>query len=115
MDKIVTFFSSIYDVSVCVCVCALAEDRLPPKEIANKEFILKEGERKKVTTDFLSFTDVDSEPGALLYQVLEGPHLGHLELNLQPGITIDFYCLEEWMCVSTCMLVCLWGCVYLCV
>lgn len=98
-----------------VCVCALAEDRLPPKEIANKEFILKEGERKKVTTDFLSFTDVDSEPGALLYQVLEGPHLGHLELNLQPGITIDFYFLEEWMCVSTCMLVCLWVCVYLCV
>ena len=63
----------------------ISEDRFPPSEVANKEMVVKEGERQKITTDFLSFTDVDSEPGSLLYQVFEGPDLGHLELTKDPG------------------------------
>lgn len=64
------------------------EDRFPPAIIANEELVMEEGARKKITTKFLSFTDVDSEPGSLLYQVFEGPSLGHIELSKAPGVPV---------------------------
>ncbi|XP_035826399.1 extracellular matrix protein FRAS1 [Aplysia californica] len=64
------------------------EDRLYPIEVNNKEFLVEEGGTAKLTTDVLSFTDADTEPGSLTYAVLEGPDLGHLELVGQPGVPI---------------------------
>ncbi|XP_041363241.1 extracellular matrix organizing protein FRAS1-like isoform X2 [Gigantopelta aegis] len=65
------------------------EDHFPPKQVANKEFSITEGKSKKITTDYLSFTDIDSEPGSLQYTVLSGLHLGHLELTSQPGVPVS--------------------------
>ena len=53
--------------------------------MSNKELVVKEGDRQRISTEFLSFTDVDSEPGGLLYHVFDGPELGHIELTSQPG------------------------------
>ena len=59
---------------------------MPPKLIANKEMIIPEGSKVKITTEFLSFTDEDSEPRLLHYYLLTAPSLGHLELTGNPGI-----------------------------
>ncbi|XP_076458587.1 LOW QUALITY PROTEIN: extracellular matrix organizing protein FRAS1-like [Babylonia areolata] len=69
----------------------VVEDRFPPSRVSNEELVVKEGERERITTDFLSFTDLDSDPGSLLYQVLEGPHLGHLELAEEPGVPVNSF------------------------
>lgn len=66
---------------------AFPEDRIPPQMVANRELVVSEGAEAKVTTDFLSFTDVDSEPGSLQYFLLSAPLLGHLELTENPGTT----------------------------
>lgn len=63
-----------------------ADDRIPPREVANKELICEEGGRMTITTDYLSFTDDDSETSTLLYILLEAPKLGHLENVQNPGL-----------------------------
>ncbi|XP_033757797.1 extracellular matrix protein FRAS1-like [Pecten maximus] len=65
------------------------EDRIPPQMLANKELVVSEGAEVKITTDNLSFTDVDSEPGTLQYFLLSAPLLGHLELTDNPGVPIS--------------------------
>lgn len=65
----------------------MTEDHLPPVKVNNKEFLITEGKREKLTTDFLSFTDTDTDPGSLTYKIMKGPQLGHLELLRQPGIS----------------------------
>lgn len=53
--------------------------------LANQELVVSEGSEAKITTEFLSFTDVDSEPGSLQYFLLSAPILGRLELTDNPG------------------------------
>ncbi|XP_069123568.1 extracellular matrix organizing protein FRAS1-like [Argopecten irradians] len=65
------------------------EDRIPPQMLANRELVVSEGAEVKITTDNLSFTDVDSEPGSLQYFLLSAPLLGHLELTDNPGVPIS--------------------------
>ena len=48
-----------------------------------------EGESTKLTTDFLSFTDSDSEPAGLTYALLEGPSLGELFIVGNEGEELD--------------------------
>ena len=45
-----------------------------------------EGGRSTITTEFLSFTDDDTEPTLLSYLLLQPPQYGHLELSLEPGM-----------------------------
>ncbi|CAG5116316.1 unnamed protein product, partial [Candidula unifasciata] len=70
------FFITVYD------------DHRPPFVVSNKEFLVIEGSREKLTTNFLSFSDADTEPGSLSYTVMAGPDLGHLEFLGQPGMCI---------------------------
>jgi hypothetical protein len=65
-----------------------AEDRFPPSLTSLKELVVKEGSREKITTAYLSFTDADSDPASLLFNVFEGPNLGHIELTKQPGTAV---------------------------
>ncbi|ESO99609.1 hypothetical protein LOTGIDRAFT_173674 [Lottia gigantea] len=67
---------------------SILEDRYPPTIVVNKQFTVEEGRRQKITTDFLSSNDVDSETGSLIYEIIDGPNLGHLELTSDPGIPI---------------------------
>ncbi|KAL3876627.1 hypothetical protein ACJMK2_034445 [Sinanodonta woodiana] len=67
----------------------IMEDRFLPKAISNKELVVAEGGKTKITTDYLSFTDVDSEPASLKYLVIYAPKLGQLEFATQPGVPIS--------------------------
>ena len=66
-------------------VVALIEDIVPPKMLNNRELVVMEGSKVKLTTEYLSFTDVDSEPGSLRYFLVTAPQLGHLELTENTG------------------------------
>jgi len=46
----------------------------------------EEGGETTITTDYLSFTDEDSETSTLLYIIVEPPTLGHIELAGNPGV-----------------------------
>ncbi|XP_053388167.1 extracellular matrix organizing protein FRAS1-like isoform X2 [Mercenaria mercenaria] len=67
----------------------ILDDRSPPRELANKELVVKEGGKMTVTTEYLSFTDDDSEPATLLYILIEKPDLGHFELTRNPGKAVS--------------------------
>lgn len=41
-----------------------------------------------ITTEYLSFTDDDSETATLLYVLIDQPKLGHIELTRNPGIDL---------------------------
>lgn len=56
--------------------------------VASKELVVREGSSARLTSEFLSYTDVDSEPASLQYFLVSAPHLGHLELTGNPGIEI---------------------------
>ncbi|XP_033644314.1 extracellular matrix protein FRAS1-like [Asterias rubens] len=64
------------------------EDRVPPQVLANHGLTLAEGTSKSITTDILSFTDVDSIPGNLIYSISNGPTYGQLEFTDNPDAPI---------------------------
>ncbi|XP_013419183.1 extracellular matrix protein FRAS1-like, partial [Lingula anatina] len=70
-------------------VITVLEDRIPPQVTANKEFSVKEGGAAKITTQFLSATDTDSEPANLLFSVLTPPQLGHIALVGARGMPVS--------------------------
>ncbi|VDI42839.1 Hypothetical predicted protein [Mytilus galloprovincialis] len=80
----------------------VTEDRIPPKVIANKELVVLEGAEIKITTEVLSFTDEDSEPGLLHYYLLSAPNLGHLELTSNQGIPISEFTQSDLAANSVC-------------
>ncbi len=65
-----------------------AEDRVPPRIITNSALTLDEGTAKIITTDLLSATDTDSQPGDLQYFINTPPELGHIERAGSPGAPI---------------------------
>lgn len=69
-----------------------------PSVDTNKPLILAEGSQAKITTQFLSASDKDSEPGNLLFSVLSNPLYGHLELSSGPGNTTV---ISQYVCVSS--------------
>ena len=66
----------------------ISEDRVPPQVLANHGLTLAEGTSKSITTDILSFTDVDSIPGNLIYSISNGPTYGQLEFTDNPDAPI---------------------------
>ena len=54
--------------------------------MTNNELIVMEGGRSTITTEYLSFTDDDTEPTSLSYLLLQPPQYGHLELSFEPGM-----------------------------
>ena len=68
----------------------LSEDRYSPKPVSVNELVVTEGGKTTITTEFLSFTDDDTEPASLTYLVLQPPQLGHLQLSNEPGMFTDF-------------------------
>ena len=59
------------------------------------ELVVTEGGKTTITTEFLSFTDDDTEPASLTYLVLQPPQLGHLQLSNEPGMKyIHLYFLD---------------------
>lgn len=73
---------------MCVCV---TEDRMPPKVLANNELAVMEGSARKITTEYLSATDVDSEPADLVFAITQQPMLGHIAFAEDPVSPILFY------------------------
>ena len=67
----------------------ISEDRVPPRLVANNPLTLDEGASKVITTDILSATDVDSQPGDLQYFISAPPELGRLEHALSPGVAVQ--------------------------
>ncbi|KAK3090989.1 hypothetical protein FSP39_016284, partial [Pinctada imbricata] len=65
------------------------EDRTPPQASSLKTLIVREDGYAKITTEFLSFTDTDSDPGNLRYFLITAPKLGHLELTGQDGVPVS--------------------------
>lgn len=64
---------------------SFTEDRIPPRLMDNHELKVTEGTVQKITTEYLSATDVDSQSADLTYRVMEGPSLGHLARAGQLG------------------------------
>ena len=60
--------------------------------MSNKELVVTEGGKTTITTEYLSFTDDDTEPASLLYIVLQPPEFGHLEHSLGPGMLLWNQC-----------------------
>ena len=57
---------------------------MPPEVLANKEMAVMEGSARKITTEFLSATDADSEPADLVFTVTQRPMLGHIAFADDP-------------------------------
>lgn len=74
--------------SIVVMLFLFSEDRHPPQVVASRELVVREGSSARLTSEFLSYTDVDSEPASLQYFLVSAPHLGHLELTGNPGMRI---------------------------
>ncbi|XP_034152338.1 extracellular matrix protein FRAS1 isoform X3 [Esox lucius] len=70
---------------------SVLEDRLPPSVSVNKGLVLDENSVKKLTTLQLSATDLDIEPGDLVYRITKQTVLGHLEHSNQPGTRITSF------------------------
>ncbi|XP_031426498.1 extracellular matrix protein FRAS1 [Clupea harengus] len=70
---------------------SVLEDRLPPTVTVNKGLVLDENSVKKLTTQQLSASDQDSEPGELMYRLTNPPQLGHLEHVTSPGTHISTF------------------------
>ena len=66
----------------------IAEDRYTPVPVANKELVVIEGGKSTLTTEYLSFTDDDTEPASLSYLILQPPKLGYIQLSNKPGLFI---------------------------
>ncbi|KAL4240401.1 Extracellular matrix protein fras1 [Mactra antiquata] len=63
----------------------ILDDHSPPQELTNKEILIEEGGEFTITTQYLSFTDDDSDTMSLLYTIMEPPTLGHIQLKKNPG------------------------------
>jgi len=57
---------------------------MPPEVLANRELAVVEGSARKITTDFLSATDADSEPADLVFTITQPPMLGHIAFAEDP-------------------------------
>lgn len=51
--------------------------------------MVREGGKTTITTEYLSFTDDDTEPASLSYLVLQPPRLGYIQLTNEPGLFIS--------------------------
>ena len=63
-----------------------SEDRYTPVPVAVKELVVQEGGKSTITTEYLLFTDEDTEPASLGYLVLQPPEFGYLQLANEPGL-----------------------------
>ena len=54
--------------------------------MAVKELVVQEGGKSTITTEYLSFTDEDTEPASLEYLVIQPPEFGYLQLANEPGL-----------------------------
>lgn len=77
-----------YNSIIIILFFLFSEDRHPPQVVASRELVVREGSSARLTSEFLSYTDVDSEPASLQYFLVSAPRLGHLELTANPGIEI---------------------------
>ena len=57
---------------------------MPPEVLANNELAVMEGSACKITTEYLSATDVDSEPADLVFAITQQPMLGHIAFAEDP-------------------------------
>ena len=61
------------------------DDRTPPSVTVNKELEVKEGSEARLTTEFLSASDLESESRTLRFMILEPPRLGHIAMLNNKG------------------------------
>ena len=68
---------------------------MPPEVLTNEEMAVMEGSARKITTEFLSATDADSEPADLVFTVTQRPTLGHIAFADDPRELcswLSFFC-----------------------